>query len=201
MRSTAWHDAIRLRSRRGWFTPVFQLLLVASIVLAVPAAPPIPPSARRAAGLCVRHVLAGCMSWQQSRRKIPPDFAALCDWNGLGVYPHAAIARQRFPQRDCAATAQRVRAAGPSDRGRDRRLPAARSAVPPRRAAAGRDGPQSVARPLFAPGELPRTSLCLVITMAALVINLRDACLVPIRCSTAVTPAREASPHISGFIT
>lgn len=87
MRSTAWHDAIRLRSRRGWFTPVFQLLLVASIVLAVPAAPPIPPSARRAAGLCVRRVLVGCMSWQQSRRKIPPDFAALCDWNGLGVYP------------------------------------------------------------------------------------------------------------------
>ncbi len=94
MRPNPLHDAIQFLSQPGWFTPVFWLLLIASILLALLAAR-FDPAQRtwRAAGLWVLRVLVGCMWWQQSLWKIPPDFAGLRYWMGQEA-AHAAIAWQ-----------------------------------------------------------------------------------------------------------
>lgn len=94
MRPNPLHDVIQFLSRPGWFTPVFWLLLIASIVLAVLAARADPAQRTpRAAGLWVLRVLVGSMWWQQSLWKIPPDFDGLRYWMRQEA-AHAAIALQ-----------------------------------------------------------------------------------------------------------
>jgi uncharacterized membrane protein YphA (DoxX/SURF4 family) len=94
MRPNPLHDVIQFLSRPGWFTPVFWLLLAASILLAVLAARADPAQRTlRAAGLWVLRVLVGCMWWQQSLWKIPPDFGGLRYWMTQEA-SHAAIALQ-----------------------------------------------------------------------------------------------------------
>jgi uncharacterized membrane protein YphA (DoxX/SURF4 family) len=88
------HDVIRSLSQPGWFTPVFWLLLMAGIALAVLAARADPAQRRpRAAELWGLRMLPGGMWWQQSLRKIPPDFADLRDWMEREA-AHAAITVQ-----------------------------------------------------------------------------------------------------------
>ena len=94
MRPNPLDDAANFLTRAGWFTPVFWLLLIASILLAVLAARAEPAQRTlRAAGLWVLRVLVGCMWWQQSLWKIPPDFDGLRYWMGQEA-AHAAIALQ-----------------------------------------------------------------------------------------------------------
>jgi uncharacterized membrane protein YphA (DoxX/SURF4 family) len=94
MRPNPLHDVIQFLRQPGWFTPVFWLLLIASIVLATLAARADPAQRTpRAAGLWVLRVLVGCMWWQQSLWKIPPDFSGLRYWMGQEA-AHAAIALQ-----------------------------------------------------------------------------------------------------------
>jgi len=94
MRPNPVQDVIHFLSRPGWFTPVFWLLLIASILLAVLAARAEPAQRTlRAAGLWVLRVLVGCMWWQQSLWKIPPDFDGLRYWMGQEA-AHAALALQ-----------------------------------------------------------------------------------------------------------
>lgn len=94
MRPNPLHDAIQFLSQPGWFTPVFWLLLIASVVLAVLNARADPAQRTpRAAGFWVLRMLVGCMWWQQSLWKVPPDFAGLRYWMGQEA-AHAAIALQ-----------------------------------------------------------------------------------------------------------
>lgn len=94
MRPNPLHDAMRFLTEPGWFTPVFWLLLAGSIVLAVLAARADPAQRTpRAFGLWALRVLVGCMWWQQSLWKIPPNFDGLRYWMGQEAQ-HAAIALQ-----------------------------------------------------------------------------------------------------------
>jgi uncharacterized membrane protein YphA (DoxX/SURF4 family) len=94
MRPNPLHDAIQFLTQPGWFTPVFWMLLIGSIVLAVLAARAEPAQRTpRAAGLWLLRVLVGCMWWQQSLWKIPPNFDGLRYWMGQEA-THAAIALQ-----------------------------------------------------------------------------------------------------------
>lgn len=94
MRPNPLHDAIQFLGQPGWFTPVLWLLLIASIALAVLAARADPAQRTpRAAGRWVLRVLVGCMWWQQSLWKIPPNFAGLRYWMGQEA-AHAAVALQ-----------------------------------------------------------------------------------------------------------
>jgi uncharacterized membrane protein YphA (DoxX/SURF4 family) len=94
MQPNPLHDAIQFLTRPGWFTPAFWLLLIASIVLAVLAARADPAQRTlRAAGLWLLRVLVGCMWWQQSLWKIPPNFDGLRYWMAQEA-AHAAIALQ-----------------------------------------------------------------------------------------------------------
>jgi uncharacterized membrane protein YphA (DoxX/SURF4 family) len=94
MRPNPLHDAIHFLTQPGWFTPVFWLLLIGSIVLAVLAARAEPAQRTlRAAGLWLLRVLVGSMWWQQSLWKIPPNFDGLRYWMGQEA-AHAAMALQ-----------------------------------------------------------------------------------------------------------
>jgi uncharacterized membrane protein YphA (DoxX/SURF4 family) len=94
MRPNPLHDAIRFLIQPGWFTPVFWMLLLVSIALALLAARAEPAQRTlRAAGLWLLRVLVGCMWWQQSLWKIPPDFDGLRYWMRQEA-AHAAIGLQ-----------------------------------------------------------------------------------------------------------
>jgi len=94
MRPNPLQDAAHFLVQPGWFTPVFWLLLLASVVLAVLAWRTDPAQGTpRSAGLWVLRVLAGTMWWQQSLWKIPPNFAGLRYWMQQEV-AHAAVPLQ-----------------------------------------------------------------------------------------------------------
>ncbi len=94
MRPNPLHDAVQFLMQPGWFTPVFWVLLLASVVIAGVAwrRDPLQRSAR-GLGWCVLRVLMGAMWWQQSLWKIPPNFDGLHYWIQQES-EHAAIALQ-----------------------------------------------------------------------------------------------------------
>ncbi len=94
MRPNPLHDAIQFLTRTGWFTPVFWLLLLASIVVAILVwrGQPEQRTARNL-GIWGLRVLMGSMWWQQTLWKIPPNFAGLQYWIQQEA-DHAAIALQ-----------------------------------------------------------------------------------------------------------
>ena len=81
MRPNPLHDTGQFLTQSGWFTPVFWLLLLASVAFAVlvwrrdrvQRTP-------RATALWMLRVLVGTMWWQQTLWKIPPNFDGLRYW-------------------------------------------------------------------------------------------------------------------------
>jgi uncharacterized membrane protein YphA (DoxX/SURF4 family) len=100
MRPDPLHDAVRFLTQTGWFTPVFWLLLLCSVVFAVLVWRSDPAQRTpRAVGLWVLRVLVGCMWWQQTLWKIPPNYAGLRYWMEQEA-AHAAVLLQGNLVRD-----------------------------------------------------------------------------------------------------
>ena len=100
MRPNPLNDAIHFLTQPAWFTPVFWVLLLASIAVAALVWQRQP--AQRAPGnaaLWALRVLMGSMWWQQSLWKIPPNFDGLKYWMQQEA-DHAAIALQGNLVRD-----------------------------------------------------------------------------------------------------
>jgi uncharacterized membrane protein YphA (DoxX/SURF4 family) len=94
MRPNPLRDTARFLTQAGWFTPVFWLLLLGSIVIAILVWRREPAQrAPRNLGIWGLRVLMGSMWWQQSLWKIPPNFAGLQYWMQQEA-DHAAIALQ-----------------------------------------------------------------------------------------------------------
>ena len=100
MRPNPLDDAAHFLVQPGWFTPVFWLLLLASIAIAafVWAREPAQRTARGLAIWALR-VLVGTMWWQQTLWKIPPNFGGLTYWMQQEA-DHAAIVLQGTLVRD-----------------------------------------------------------------------------------------------------
>ena len=94
MRPNPLADVIHFLTQPGWFTPVFWLLLLASIGIAA-AAWSRDPAQRtpRHLGIWVLRFLTGAMWWQQTLWKIPPNFDGLKYWMEQEA-AHAAIPLQ-----------------------------------------------------------------------------------------------------------
>lgn len=81
MRPNPLHDAAQFLTQPGWFTPVFWLLLLGSVAIAVLAwRTDSAQRTPRVIALWVLRVLVGSMWWQQSLWKIPPNFDGLRYW-------------------------------------------------------------------------------------------------------------------------
>jgi uncharacterized membrane protein YphA (DoxX/SURF4 family) len=94
MRPNPAHDVLVFLTKPAWFTVVFWLLLVGSVVIAGAAAARWPEQRTpRHAAVCVLRFLAGVLWWQQSLWKIPPNFDGLIYWMKQMV-DHAAIPLQ-----------------------------------------------------------------------------------------------------------
>ncbi len=92
MRPNPLHDAGQFLTQSGWFTPMFWLLLLASIAIAVLAWRADPAQRTpRAIALWLLRLLVGSMWWQQTLWKIPPNFAGLRYWMEQEV-AHASVA-------------------------------------------------------------------------------------------------------------
>jgi uncharacterized membrane protein YphA (DoxX/SURF4 family) len=100
MRPNPLHDVAGFLNQAGWFTPVYWLLLLASIAIAI-AVWRREPGQRtpRNIGIWGLRVLMGSMWWQQTLWKIPPDFAGLKYWMQQEV-DHSAIVLQGELVRD-----------------------------------------------------------------------------------------------------
>ena len=87
-------DVVKLLRVAGWPTPVFWMLLLVSCAIAalVWRSDPAQRSVRSIA-LWLLRLLTGCMWWQQSLWKIPPNYDGLIYWMKQEVV-HAAIALQ-----------------------------------------------------------------------------------------------------------
>jgi uncharacterized membrane protein YphA (DoxX/SURF4 family) len=94
MRPNPLNDAVHFLTQSNWFTPVFWLLLLASIAIAAVVWQR-DPGQRTARGLGIwgLRVLMGTMWWQQTLWKIPPNFDGLKFWMQQEA-DHAAIALQ-----------------------------------------------------------------------------------------------------------
>jgi len=100
MRPNPLYDAAQFLTKPGWFTPVFWLLLLASIVVAVLVWRQQPEQRTvRNLGIWGLRVLMGSMWWQQTLWKIPPNFDGLQYWMHQEA-DHAAIALQGALVRD-----------------------------------------------------------------------------------------------------
>ena len=100
MRPNPLNDAVHFLTQPGWFTPVFWVLLLASIAVAVLVWRRQPAQRTpHSAGLWVLRVLTGSMWWQQSLWKIPPNFDGLKYWMQQEA-DHAAIMLQGNLVRD-----------------------------------------------------------------------------------------------------
>lgn len=100
MRPNPLHDAVQFLTQAGWFTPVFWLLLLCSVTLAVLAWRGDPAQRTpRAVALWPLRVLVGTMWWQQTLWKIPPNFDGLRYWMEQEA-AHAAIVLQGDLVRD-----------------------------------------------------------------------------------------------------
>jgi len=100
MRPDPLHDALDFLTRPGWFTPVFWLLLVAAVAIAllVWLREPAQRTLRNLITLGLR-ILMGAMWWQQTLWKIPPNFDGLKYWMQQEA-DHAAIELQGTLVRD-----------------------------------------------------------------------------------------------------
>jgi uncharacterized membrane protein YphA (DoxX/SURF4 family) len=100
MRPNPLNDAVHFLTQSNWFTPVFWLLLLASIAIAAVVWQR-DPGQRTARGLGIwgLRVLMGTMWWQQTLWKIPPNFDGLKFWMQQEA-DHAAIALQGTLVRD-----------------------------------------------------------------------------------------------------
>jgi uncharacterized membrane protein YphA (DoxX/SURF4 family) len=100
MRPNPLHDAAHFLTQPGWFTPVFWLLLLASIVTAtlVWRRDPAQRSPRNI-GVWGLRMLMGAMWWQQTLWKVPPNFDGLKFWMQQEA-DHAAISLQGALVRD-----------------------------------------------------------------------------------------------------
>ena len=94
MRPNPLHDAGQFLTQPAWFTPVFWVLLLASIAIAIVVwrSDPAQRSGRTAA-IWVLRVLVGSMWWQQSLWKIPPNYDGLRYWMQQEA-AHAAVLLQ-----------------------------------------------------------------------------------------------------------
>ena len=90
MRPNPLDDAVHFLSQPGWFTPVFWVLLLVSVAVAVLAWRREPARSPHSMVLWVLRVLMGAMWWQQSLWKIPPNFDGLKYWMQQEA-DHAAI--------------------------------------------------------------------------------------------------------------
>jgi uncharacterized membrane protein YphA (DoxX/SURF4 family) len=100
MRPNPLDDAAHFLTQAGWFTPVFWLLLLASIAIAILVWRQQPEQrAARNLGIWGLRVLMGSMWWQQTLWKIPPNFGGLQYWMQQEA-DHAAIALQGALVRD-----------------------------------------------------------------------------------------------------
>lgn len=94
MRPNPFDDVLAFLTQPGWPTPVFWLLLLGSVVIAV-AVWRHAPAQRRAShlGIWMLRLTVGAMWWQQSLWKIPPNFAGLRYWMQQMV-DHASVELQ-----------------------------------------------------------------------------------------------------------
>ena len=100
MRPNPLYDAVQFLTKPGWFTPVFWLLLLASVVVAILVWRQQPEQRTvRYLGVWGLRVLMGSMWWQQTLWKIPPNFGGLQYWMQQEA-DHAAIALQGALVRD-----------------------------------------------------------------------------------------------------
>ena len=100
MRPNPLGDAVQFLSRPGWFTPVFWLLLLASVVIAALAWRRDPGQRTpQHLGIWVLRMLMGSMWWQQTLWKVPPNFDGLKYWMQQEA-DHAAVALQGTLVRD-----------------------------------------------------------------------------------------------------
>jgi uncharacterized membrane protein YphA (DoxX/SURF4 family) len=100
MRPDPLHDAVQFLTRPAWFTPVFWLLLLASVIIAVLVWRRDPAQRTpRSLGIWGLRVLMGVMWWQQTLWKIPPDVGGLRYWMEQEA-EHASIALQGDLVRD-----------------------------------------------------------------------------------------------------
>ncbi|HTB44304.1 MAG TPA: DoxX family membrane protein [Acetobacteraceae bacterium] len=94
MRPNPLDDAGHFLVQPGWFTPVFWLLLLSSIVIALLTWRADPAQRTlRSLGLWILRCLVGTMWWQQTLWKIPPNFDGLKYWMQQEV-AHAAVPLQ-----------------------------------------------------------------------------------------------------------
>jgi uncharacterized membrane protein YphA (DoxX/SURF4 family) len=92
MRPNPLHDAEQFLLQPGWFTPVFWLLLLGSVLIAVLAWRTDPAQRTgRAIMIWIPRLLVGTMWWQQTLWKIPPNFGGLRYWMEQEV-AHASVA-------------------------------------------------------------------------------------------------------------
>jgi len=94
MNPNPFSDMIMFLVQPGWTTSIFWVLLVASAAIAVYVYRTIPGqrSAEHVGNWAFR-LLIGCMWWQQSLWKLPPDYTGLAYWLGQ-MGKHAAIPLQ-----------------------------------------------------------------------------------------------------------
>ena len=88
------YDVLMFLAQPAWTTAIFWLLLLGSIAIAVYVYCSIPGqrSIEHIGNWAIR-LLIGCMWWQQSLWKLPPDYTGLAYWMGL-MGRHAAIPLQ-----------------------------------------------------------------------------------------------------------
>ena len=130
MRPNPLNDAARFLTQAGWFTPIYWLLLLASIVIAIVVWRRVPDlRTPRNLGIWGLRVLIGTMWWKQTLWKIPPNFAGLQYWMQQEA-DHAAIVLQGDLVRDverrepqaAALTGEWIAASGAHDVVQDERL-------------------------------------------------------------------------------
>jgi uncharacterized membrane protein YphA (DoxX/SURF4 family) len=81
MRPNPLHDIAQFLSQPAWFTLAFCALLLASIAVATMAWRREPMQVTpRCVGIWLLRVLVGCMWWQQTLWKIPPNYDGLRYW-------------------------------------------------------------------------------------------------------------------------
>ena len=91
MQPNPLHDAGQFLTQPGWFTPVFWLLLLVSVLIAVLAwRADRMQRTPRAVALWMLRLLVGTMWWQQTLWKIPPNFDGLRYWMQQEV-EHASV--------------------------------------------------------------------------------------------------------------
>ena len=94
MRPDPLHDVLAFLTRSEWPTPIFWLLLLGSVAIAIAAWQRVPAQrTARHLGIWILRLIVGAMWWQQSLWKIPPHYDGLAYWMHEMV-DHAAVMLQ-----------------------------------------------------------------------------------------------------------